>query len=257
MNLVNCAGAPTLVVEGPTAWITLNRPGTHNRFEGEDIASLDLLFDQVEGMSSVRVLILTATGPTFSAGFNILALGDQQQASTVLAFGRLCDRLETLMIPTVCALNGSVYGGATDFALACDYRVGVRTAQMMMPPTRLGIQYFYGGLSRYVDQLGLSTAKRLLLSAETIDADTMLRIGFLHQLVDLPDLRGRATSVAASIALGAPGAARGLKKSLIEIARGKADPQQVQSRFLEGLVGGDLQEGLSAWRDKRPPRFAD
>ncbi|NNM74170.1 enoyl-CoA hydratase/isomerase family protein [Enterovirga aerilata] len=250
-------GIPTLEINGPVARIRLNRPRQHNRFEAVDIAALARMVAEVENERTVRVLLVGATGPTFSAGFDIGALGDADAPADVMAFGRLCDQLEGVRIPTVCALNGSVYGGATDFALACDYRIGVRGARMRMPPTRLGIPYFHGGLRRYVEQLGLSTAKRLLLSAEEIDGDTMLRVGFLHQLVDAAELTERADAMAMGIAAGAPSAVQGLKASLTGIRRGTADPAETEARFVHAIGSEDLQEGLRAWKERRQPCFAD
>ncbi len=91
--------------------------------------------DQVEANRNVRCLIITATGPTFSAGYDIgkLALGGDNDEM----FG-LCDRVENLVQPTICALNGNVYGGATDLALACDIRLGIEGMKMFMPPAKLG-----------------------------------------------------------------------------------------------------------------------
>jgi enoyl-CoA hydratase/carnithine racemase len=203
------------------------------------------------------VLVVTASGPSFSAGFNIGSIGSAGSFEQAFAFNRLCDKLEDLRMPTICALNGSVYGGATDFALACDLRIGVRGSQLLMPPARLGIQYGYGGLRRYVEQLGLSAAKRLILTGETIDAETMLTIGFLSELF-APDLLGeRVDALAASVAARAPDAVRGLKTSLNAIARGSADPGEVHDRFVAAFATRNAQEGLRAWKEKRLPLFAD
>lgn len=255
--MVTSGKLPTLDVAGAIARIRLNRPKRHNRFEGEDIAAVFQMLEQVEATRNVRALIVTADGPSFSAGFDIGALGMPESEQQTLAFGRLCDRLEALRVPTICALNGGVYGGATDFALACDIRIGVRHARMMMPPTRLGLEYFYGGLRRYVEQLGASVAKRLVLTAETIDAETMLRIGFLHELVEPEALADRAEKLAASCAAGAPEAASGLKASLNAIANGVADPDAIQARFVASLSSSSVCEGLRAWKERRPPCFAD
>ena len=73
----------------------------------------------------------------------------------------MLDRLERFPLPTVCAMNGSVYGGATDLALCCDLRIGVRGSRMLMPASRFGLHYYPGGLRRYVGTLGLAAAKKL------------------------------------------------------------------------------------------------
>lgn len=257
MTVTSSGGPPLLAIEGRIARIRLNRPERHNRFEAPDIAALDAILDRIGSAPGVRAAIVTAEGPSFSAGFDIGGLGTDEAERQTLAFGALCDRLEALSVPTVCAVNGGVYGGGTDFALACDLRIGVRHARMMMPPTRLGLEYFHGGLRRYVEQLGASAAKRLILTAETIEADEMLRCGFLHAVVDAGELRHRVEALAASCAMGAPGATRGLKASLNAIAQGRADAAAIQARFVSALASPNAQEGVRAWKARRPPVFVD
>ncbi|MEP9369436.1 enoyl-CoA hydratase/isomerase family protein [Xanthobacter sp. VNH20] len=247
---------PSLSIAGAKACIRLNRPRQHNRFQREDLVHLATLLDEVERNGAVRVLMFTASGPSFSAGFDIGGF-EAGGASQPHAFGELCDRVEAVKIPTLCVLNGSVYGGATDFALACDIRIAVEGARMMMPPARLGIQYYYGGLRRYVERLGPAAAKLLILTGEPIDAQAMLRIGFVQELVAADALMPRAEALATACADRAPGALRGLKASLDALAQGKADPALIQARFDASLTSAEAQEGLRAWAEKRPPVFKD
>src|SRR6516162_4460631 len=91
-----------------------------------------------------RVLVLTGTGKSFSSGFHIGALADRLASQATPeqerdGFEWMVDRLEGMRVPTIAALNGSVYGGATDLALACDFRIGVEGMRLLMPATRLGI----------------------------------------------------------------------------------------------------------------------
>ena len=102
-----------------------------------------------------------------------------EQKSAGSAFEAVVNRLEDIGIPTICRLNGGVYGGSTDLALACDFRIGVDTCEMFMPAARLGLHYYKSGIARYVARLGLDNAKRLFLTAEKIGATEMLRIGYL------------------------------------------------------------------------------
>lgn len=208
---------PTIVVDGPIATITLRRPIHHNRLEAADFAVLMAALDQLEANRNVRCLITTATGPTFSAGYDIgkLALGGDNDEM----FG-LCDRVENLVQPTICALNGNVYGAATDLALACDIRLGIEGMKMFMPPAKLGMHYYYSGLRRYVQQLGLGNAKRLILSGAMIEAPEMLQIGFLDELLAPDALHARVVVLAGMIADGAPTAVQGMKASMERDCRG-------------------------------------
>src|SRR5262249_57640427 len=121
---------------------------------------------------------------------------------------------------TICRLNGGVYGGATDLALACDFRIGVDTAEMFMPAAQRGLHYYKSGIMRYVSRLGADNAKRLFLTAEKIDAPEMLRIGYLTAMVPANALDAEIDRLATLLADNAPVAMRGMKHTINQIARG-------------------------------------
>src|SRR5206468_11152047 len=120
------------------------------------------------------------------------------------SFERVVDRIEALRVPTIAALNGGVYGGSTDLALACDFRIGVDGMKLLMPAARLGIVYYPSGIERYVTRLGVAAAKPLFLTATLIDDQEMLRIGYLDEGVPDAELRARVGAQAAMIAANAP-----------------------------------------------------
>ena len=253
---------PVFTVEAGRATVRLNRPKQHNRIEPDDLAALAGILARVEGDPAVRVLVLTGTGRTFSSGYHLGALSERtagrQQGGERAgddAFAAVADRLEALPCPTICALNGGVYGGATDLALACDFRIGVQGMRMFMPAARLGLHYYEGGLRRYVTRLGLAAAKRLFLTAEPQDAAALLRIGFLDELVPPRDLAARVDALAAMLAANAPLAVRGMKRSLNQIAAAALDRTALEAARAACAASEDLREGLAAWAGKRPPVF--
>ncbi|MDK1378291.1 MULTISPECIES: enoyl-CoA hydratase/isomerase family protein [unclassified Sinorhizobium] len=135
---------------------------------------------ELPARKGVRALIVTANGPSFSSGFDLETLSGSRARECTAAFASVCDLLEALPIRTICGLYGNVYGGATDLALACDFRIGVEGAHLQMSPARLGIEYYHSGLRRYVERIELSEAKRLFLIGEQVDTAMMMRIGFLR-----------------------------------------------------------------------------
>ena len=247
---------PTLDVAGSCATIRLNRPRVHNRLLPEDLATLDSLLTTAEQDRSLRALVLTASGPSFCSGFHIGALGDAREKGGP-TFEDLADRLERCRLPTICALNGSVYGGATDLALACDFRVGVAGMTLLMPAARLGLHYYRGGLQRYVSRLGLNAAKRLFLLAEPVDTQTLLRIGYLDEVVAAAALDARVAELVALLAQRAPRAVQGMKAALNDIARGDADLAAIEAAAAASGHSAELTEGRAAWLEKRQPGFAD
>ena len=249
-------GLPTLTTADAVATIQLNRPAVHNRMEPEDLAELRRLLDGVVADRAIRVLILTATGKSFSSGFNIGKLngGDGDEGGDG-SFDKVVDRLERCPIVTICALNGGVYGGSTDLALACDFRIGVEGMTMFMPAARLGLHYYAGGLQRYVSRLGLNAAKTLFLTAARFDAAELLRIGYLTELVPADQLMPRAHALAAVVAANAPIAVQGMKRALNDIARGEPDLALIAANQKRSRESADLAEGRAAWLEKRTPDF--
>ena len=254
------ASAPLLDISGARATIRLNRPRHHNRLEADDLGVLLKLFDQVEADPAVRVLVLTGTGRTFSSGYDLGSVAERavsanEQQSAGSAFEVVANRLEDLSLPTICRLNGGVYGGSTDLALACHFRIGVDTAEMFMPAARLGLHYYKSGIQRYVSRLGADNARKLFLTAQKIEAPEMLRIGYLTAMVPPEALDEEVDRLAAILAGNAPVAMRGMKRTINEIARGKLDELAADQRARDSMRGAEIREGVKAFTEKRPPRF--
>ena len=245
---------PTLTVDGHVATLRLHRPDVHNRIEPADIVEMLKLFDAVDANTLIRVLVIAAAGKSFSSGFYINAIGTHED-STTAGFDAMTDRLERVRPPTIAALNGGVYGGSTDLALACDFRIGVAGMSMFMPAAKLGLHYYPGGMQRYISRLGIDTAKRLFLLADRLDADELLRIGFLTELVAPAALAETVAARAATLAANAPLAVQGMKAALNDIARGDADLTEIADRAAAVALSADLREGRAAWMEKRAPRF--
>jgi enoyl-CoA hydratase len=254
------ARPPVLELDGARATIRLNRPQHLNRLQADDLDVLLGLFDRIEADPAVRVLVLTGTGRAFSAGYDLNSVAERavssvEQRSAGSAFEVAVNRLEDLGVPTICRLNGGVYGGSTDLALACDFRLGVDTCEMFMPAARLGLHYYKSGIARYVARLGVDNAKRLFLTAEKIGAAEMLRIGYLTAVVPAEALDEEVDRLACLLAANAPVAMRGMKRTINEFARGKLDEEAADRRHRESMRGEEIKEGIKAFSEKRPPKF--
>ena len=167
----------------------------------------------------------------------------------------MVNRLEDLGVPTICRLNGGVYGGATDLALACDFRIGTEACEMFMPAALRGLHYYTSGIKRYVSRLGVDNAKRLFLTADRIDAAEMKRIGYLTALVAPDMLDHEVDRLAAQLSANAPLAMRGMKRTINEFARGALDEAASDARARDSMHGEEIREGIKAFAEKRPPRF--
>jgi enoyl-CoA hydratase len=254
------ASTPVLDIDGARATIRLNRPKHLNRLQPEDLDALLKLFDRLEADPDVRVLVLTGAGRAFSAGYDLGSIAERagsarQEQTAGSAFEIVVNRLEDLAIPTICRLNGGVYGGATDLALACDFRIGIDSCEMFMPAARLGLHYYNSGIKRYVSRLGVDNAKKLFLTAERIDAAEMLRIGYLTAMVSADEFDQEVDRLAAILAGNAPVAMRGMKRTINEFARGGLDEEAADRRHRDSMRSAEIKEGIKAFAEKRRPKF--
>ena len=251
---------PVFERDGARATIRLNRPRHLNRLQPDDLDALMDLFDRIEADPAIRVLILTGTGRAFSAGYDLNSVAERaasnvEQNSAGSAFEVVANRLEDLGVPTICRLNGGVYGGSTDLALACDFRIGIDSGEMFMPAARLGLHYYKSGILRYTSRLGVDNAKKLFLTAQKIDAPEMLRIGYLTAMVPADKLDQEVDRLANILAGNAPLAMRGMKRAINEFARGALDEEAADRRARDSMRGDEIKEGIRAFAEKRPPKF--
>lgn len=245
-------GTPELTVDGAVATITLRRPDQANRLTPDDLAQLAMLLAQVNAMPGVLVLLLRGTGKYFCSGYDIASIGGERPVD----FAGMVDTVEQARPVTIAVLHGGVYGGATDLALACDFRVGSQGIDMFMPAARLGLHYYQSGMERYVSRLGLDNAKLLFLTAQKQNAQQMKSMGYLTHLVAPADLEAEVGQLVQACAGMAPLALLGMKRHLNRMARGTLDVHALRADMRRAYESKDLREGQAAWAQKRAPRFS-
>lgn len=245
--------APLLQLDGGVARITLRRPQQANRLAVDDLGLLRSFIDVIDANAAVRVLVLAGEGRHFCSGFDLGALASIDAGAR---FGELADALEAARPITIARLHGGVYGGAADLALACDFRLGAPAAEMFVPAARIGLHFYAGGLRRFVERLGLATARQVLLAGRTLDATALLACGYLDQLLtDADALDAALAALTAELLAMAPLALLPMKRHLNDIAAGRLDPEQLAADILKARDSADLVEGQAAWAGKRPAKF--
>jgi enoyl-CoA hydratase/carnithine racemase len=253
-----------LAIEGPRATITLNDPAKHNRL---DPAGLELLMAAVETADAnpdVRITVLTGAGEkTFCSGYDLgsIPASGQKQATNngtghkESGFESVMDRIEAMRMPTLCALNGGVYGGATDMALACDFRLGVKGMRFFMPAARFGLHYYPSGLRRYTQKVSPSFAKRAFLLSEDFTDAELLAVGYLDWLVDRSEFKSKIDEIANRLATLAPLSMVNMKRAIEQYAQAEPDVPAIRQNMRQCATSEDLREGLAALRERRPPAF--
>ena len=236
---------PLLTISDRTATILLRRPQQHNRIDPDDLPVLIDHLVRVEDGDDVDVVVFRGSGSrTFSSGYTIEAIRSRLEERT---FEKFLNRLENLDRPSIVAIQGGIYGGATDLALCCDLRIGVSSSRMFMPAARFGLHYYADGLRRYVSRLGPTAARKLMLTGCTIEADEMLRIGFLTDLVAPAELDATVARYVQQLLSSDRGAIAAMKRSLNQLAQVEpAILDSIHARFLASLQSPALQQRLAA-----------
>ncbi|BEP62296.1 enoyl-CoA hydratase/isomerase family protein [Variovorax sp. V213] len=249
---------PSLVVDAGIATIRLSRPAQRNSLRDADLHWLLHTFATLDADPSIRVVVLNADTqgqkrPVFCAGYDVGGFDSSRHDPRL--FEKVPDALEAMRPITLCALNGSVYGGATDIVLACDLRVALAGSEFRMPANALGLHYYPSGLRRYVSRLGISGAKRAFLTAKALPVEQLQAYGLFEQVVAADSFETVVESLAQQVASLAPLSVQATKRSIDEIGRGEFNEDRLRERETLTLRSADFAEGRAAFAAKRAPRF--
>jgi enoyl-CoA hydratase/carnithine racemase len=254
------AAALSLELIDPIATLWLDRPEKQNAMSFSMWAELPAVLARAAS-SSARVLELRGVGEHFCSGADISSIGaglaESGSADSYRAINEAADEaLATLPLPSLAVIQGNCVGGGCQLAAACDLRIASRSARFGVTPAKLGITYPASALLRLADLIGVGATKRLLFTAELIDAPEALRLGLIDLLVDDDQLEQAASSLSATLA------SRSLvtqlaTKRLLGSLLGPREEADVLTRYWEELArrSGDLSEGLAAFEGRRAPRF--
>jgi enoyl-CoA hydratase len=230
-----------------------------NALDRPTLGELCHRLDELSHDAEAGVVVLTGSGEkAFVAGADIKYMSGLT-VEEATAWGELGHRttqlLETMPKPTIAAINGFALGGGCELALACDLRFASPRSKLGQPEINLGIIPGWGGTQRLVRACGIGVAKDLILSGRLVDADEALRIGLVNAVHD-PVLE-KAREVAELLASKSPIALAAAKRTLNCALQGDhGENLQREADEFGGLFGSeDAKEGLTAFAEKREPRF--
>jgi enoyl-CoA hydratase len=243
-----------------TRVLTVDRPRTRNAV---DPAVHDALADavtRVERDPEARAVVLTGAGESFLSGGDLKFIREQPPEETLRLSQRmtaLLDRLEALPVLVVAAINGYAFGGGCEIALACDYRVAERRATLSFRQAAMGLTTGWGAATRLARSVPRSTATRLLVSAEIIDAERAASLGLVDEVVDDGAALERALALGELAAQVSPRAVAGFKRVLAAAYGADAGrARELEWEVFQELWGAaDHLEALEAFFGKRPPRW--
>jgi enoyl-CoA hydratase len=240
--------------------VTINRPEKRNALNATVRRELVQALDAVRDDDAARVVVLTGAGArAFVAGADVREFAErtpsQQQAA--MEGRRVYDAVAALPKPTIAMVNGFALGSGCELAMACDLRVAGRSARFGQPEIRLGLLPGGGGTQRLPRLVGPGRAMRMVLTGELVDAEEAARIGLVDLVVDDTELPRRTMALARQIAAHSPVALR-LAKEAVHAASEmplSAGLQRERELFLAAFASEDGTEGVTAFLEKREPRF--
>jgi enoyl-CoA hydratase/carnithine racemase len=245
--------------------LTIANPAKRNAL---DHPILDAITATLMGLSSgaeARCVIVTGAHGMFSAGYEIGGITDGKflrEAERLVAhpFTEAIEALEAYPYPTLAVLPGHTIGGGLELALACDLRVATEGIELGMPPAKLGLVYSHTGLRRFIDAIGAARTRELFLLGRYIEAATALQWGLVNRVAPAAELESVALALAGELAGNAPLSQAGNKYAIAALLRAQGSlPGDVEAELIElrraSFASHDLREGMSAFAEKRAPRW--
>jgi enoyl-CoA hydratase/carnithine racemase len=260
--------AGKLLIDRPAehvARLTISNPAKRNALDHPILDAISDVLAELAAEGEARCVVVTGAHGVFSAGYEINEFADskfQEEAERLVAhpFTNAIEALESYPYPTLAALPGHTIGGGLELALACDLRVAAEGIKLGMPPAKLGLVYSHTGLRRFIDAIGASRTRELFLLANYIGADTALQWGLVNRVAPAGELEALALGLAEEMAGNAPLSQAGNKRVIAALLRARSRlPEEVERELLElrraSFASLDMREGMSAFAEKRAPRW--
>jgi methylglutaconyl-CoA hydratase len=245
------------------ATVTLNRPAIHNAFDDRLIADLTAALRRLAEDAAVRVVVLTGSGESFSAGGDLnwmrrmAGYSDAENLADAMALAELLRTLNELSKPTVARVNGAAFAGGLGLICCCDIAVAADEAIFSISEARLGL--VPATISPYVvDAIGARAARRYFLTAERFSASEARRIGLVHEVAPRAALDAAVDEIVASL-LEAGAGAQARSKRLIAEVQGRPMSETLMAltarAIAEARASAEAREGLAAFFAKRKPNW--
>lgn len=265
MSAKETDGRPRVRVElGTITRVSLNRPAQANALDEETGVELEAALKLASREPGVRVVLLSGEGKHFSAGGDFAFIEEntrlprEQVRQRMLRFYQLYLSVLDVPVPTVALVHGSAIGAGLCLALACDLRVGTRSARLGANFLRVGLHPGMGATLLLPHVAGPARAARLLSTAEVVSGETALAWGLLGEIVDDDALPEAGERVAALIVKGAPLAARELVATLRAPLRQRLPEALAREAECQAddFATEDIRAAVAAFRRGEAPVFS-
>ena len=243
--------------------VTLDLPDRRNMMSADMTDSWARAMGVLRTDPAVRAVVVTGAGTAFCSGGDLSWIGAEPDSTVdalrtrMVAFYRAWLTVRDLEVPTIAAVNGPAIGAGLAVALACDLRYAADDARLGMPFTSLGMHPGMASTYLLPEVAGLALAREMLLTGRLLDGTEAAAAGLVSRAVPGPEVLPTALAAASAAAAAAPVATRLTKRALLGGGHASYDAALEWEALAQPvtLATADLQEGLRAARERRPPRF--
>jgi 2-(1,2-epoxy-1,2-dihydrophenyl)acetyl-CoA isomerase len=251
--------------QGAITLLTLNRPERLNAFTVDMTTKLSAAFAEAAEDKAVRVIVLTGAGRGFCAGQDLseraVAPGASGRvdvgASIETRFNPMIRQMRACPKPILAAVNGVAAGAGANLALACDIALAAKSASFIQSFVKIGLVPDCGGTWFVPHHLGSARAMALAMTAEPLPAEKAAEWGLIWKTVEDGELMGRTMELAERLAAQSPSALAAIKQAIHAAASRTLDEALDHERDAQRELGygEDFAEGVSAFLEKRAPKF--
>jgi len=247
------------------ATLIMNRPAIHNAFDDIFIKDLTTALRSLDDDFAVRVIVLAASGQSFSAGADVnwmkrvAEYTEKENIEDARTLAELMQTLNELKKPTIAKIQGPAFGGGVGLVACCDVAIASDHAAFALTEVKLGL--IPSVISPYVSRaISERQARRYFLTAERFDAREALRIGLVHKVVSQEQLDDWVAKIALQLINNGPEAIAACKALIRDISQGPINSAMIEDtaqRIASIRISDEGQEGLDAFLSKRKPDWRD
>lgn len=243
--------------------ITLNNPEKKNALSPIMLNEIREVLSQTSLAEATRCVIIKGMGNSvFSSGYDIRSIRSDDMMREFKGghpLEQCLDTVENFPFPVIAMMNGHTFGAGLELAVTCDIRVCSSTAQMGIPPVKLGLVYSYSGTKKFLNLIGVASAKELFLTGRTINAARAEKIGLVNYVISEDEIEEFTNNLAAEISHNAPLSLSTMKELINVWQRNQSitpeDEKLIKTLFQKVQSSKDYTEGRKAFEERRKPDF--
>ena len=251
--------------------ITFDRAEKKNAFNEEMLISISNIIEQASDLVEIRSIIITSKcEKIFSSGYDISSesIDSKESLFKIHIINDRADKHPLMKISEVimespkiiiAAINGSIFGGALEVMLNCDFQFFSKESFFCMPPVKLGIFYNYNGLKNFINKVGISNTKKIFFTGDKFNSDEAIHMNIFDFVVDQKDVLENAIAFSKKISVNAPLSIASIKRSINAFEKSQSIDNNEYNKIKESIIkaaeSSDYLEAQDAFKSKMAPKF--